>query len=159
MGGPAQGLFQYGDELVEFHSLVIADIIDAPGRGTRGRVGRGGVEGRVGRGNQGQQADHAFHDVIDIGEVAAHAALVEDLDGFAPHNGRGKEMQGHVRAAPGAVDREKAQARAGQAVEVAVGMGHEFVALLGGRVQAHRMVHVMVHGIGAGGVEAVDRGG
>ena len=71
----------------------------------------------------------------------------------------GEELQGHVRAAPGAVDREEAQARAGQAVQMAVGMGHELVALLGGRVQAHGVVHVVVLREGLAGVEPVDRRG
>jgi len=42
---------------------------------------------------------------------------------------------------------------------MAVGVGHELVALLGGRVQAHGMVHVVVFREGLAGVEPVDRRG
>ena len=68
----------------------------------------------------------------------------------------GKELQGHVRAAPGAVDREEAQARAGQAVQMAVGVGHELVALLGRGVERDRRVDAVLLAEGYLLVAAVD---
>ena len=69
----------------------------------------------------------------------------------------GEQEQGHVRPAPGTVDREEAQSGGRQAEEMAVGVGHQFVGLLGGGVERHRMVDVVVHRKRHPGVGAVDR--
>ena len=88
--------------------MVVADIVDAPGRGAAGRVGGRRVKIRVRTGGLGQDARHAFNNVVDISKIAAHAARIENFDGFAAQNGRGKQVQGHIRSAPGAVNRKKA---------------------------------------------------
>ena len=61
--------------------------------------------------------------------------------------------------APGPVDGEEAQARDRQAVEMAVGVGHQLVGLLGRRVEAERMVDIVVDRERHLGVGAVDRAG
>ena len=106
---------------------------------------------------QRQQAHHALDYVVNIGKVSAHAPLVKNLDGLAAHNGRGKQVQGHVGPAPGAINGKKAQTRAGNAEQMAVGVGHEFIAFLGGRVQTYRVVNIVVHAVGPRRIHAIDR--
>ena len=113
------------------------------------------ISGRAG--GQGQQAYNAFHYVVNIGEVAAHAAFVKNLDRLAAYNGGGKKVQGHVWSAPRAVYGKKAQPGAGDVVQMTVGMGHKLVTFLGGRIQAYRMVYIVPHRIGLGCVKPVDR--
>lgn len=48
---------------------------------------------------------------------------------------------GHVRAPAGAVDRKEAKAGDVQAVQVAVSVGHELAAFLGGSVGRHGEVY------------------
>ena len=88
-----------------------------------------------------ERLDHALDDVVHICEVALHLAVVVDLDGLARQDGPHKLEGRHVWPAPGAVDREEAQAGHGNAKEVAVGVAHEFVGLLGGRVERDGVVH------------------
>src|SRR5690606_36141907 len=65
----------------------------------------------------------------------------------------------HVRSPPGPVDGEEAQAGAGNAEQVTVGVGHQLVGLLGGGVEGQRVVDVVVHRIGHLLVGAVHRAG
>lgn len=71
--------------------------------------------------------------------------MVVNLDGFALGNGLGKLLQCHVGPIPGAVHREEAQACCGQPIQVAIGMSHQLVGLLGRGVQAEWVVYVVVH--------------
>jgi hypothetical protein len=66
--------------------------------------------------------------------------------GSPGEDGLGEQEQRHVRPAPGAVDGEEAQAGGRQAVEVAVGVRHQLVGLLGGGVEADRVVDAVVLG-------------
>ncbi len=100
---------------------------------------------------------YAFHDVIDIGEVTLAVAIVKNLDGFAFHQFVGETKVCHVRATGGAIDGEEAQAGRGDVVELRVGMGHKLVALLGGGVEAHGVVYLVVCRIGHLLVAAIDR--
>ena len=126
-------------------------------------IGRHGqaVVARLALGGALHHADDAFHDVIDIGEVAAAVAVVIDLYGLATEQAVGKAKVGHVGPSGGAIDGEEAQAGGGYVVELAVAVGHELVALLGGGIEAHGIVHAVVgaeghlavaaiHGAGAG---------
>ncbi len=137
----------------------IADVVDPERRVGGGGVGIRGFPVRVGRRDEVRGADHALDDVVDIGEVAAVAAVVEDLDRAAREDGVGEFHRRHVGPAPGAVDREEAQARAGQAVEMGVGMRHQLVGALGGGVELERMVDALALLEGHGGVGAVDARG
>jgi len=137
---------------------VIADVEYPVGHIAAGRVRIQGVKVGIGLGRLVQYPQHPFHDIVDVGEIPLHLAVVEDVDGAAFQNGFGEQEQGHVRAAPGAVDGEKAQPGGGQAEEMAVGVGHQFVGLLGGRIEAHRMVHAVVFGEGQLFVAPVNAG-
>lgn len=155
----AQGVLEDLDEVEEFHGVVVADVVEAVRDFRRARVGVVAGPGRVGDGGAVEDADDALDDVVDVGEVALHAAVVEDVDGLAGQDGPGEEEEGHVRTAPGTVDGEEAQARARNSIEMGVGMGHEFVGLLAGGVEGDGVVDVVVDGEGHEGVGAVDRGG
>ena len=110
-------------------------------------IGRHGqaVVARLALGGALHHADDAFHDVIDIGEVAAAVAVVIDLYGLATEQAVGKAKVGHVGPSGGAIDGEEAQAGGGYVVELAVAVGHELVALLGGGIEAHGIVHPIVN--------------
>ena len=111
----------------------------------------------VGNGRGVQHADHPFDDIVDVGEIPAHLAVVEDLDRFSLQNGAGELEEGHVRTAPRAVHGEKTQPRGGDAEEVAVGVRHQLVGLLGGRIEAHRVIHVVMHRKRQAGIGAIHR--
>ena len=111
----------------------------------------------MGRGRLVQAADHPLHHVVDVGEVTPHPALVEHPDRLTRQDRPGEQHRRHVRPAPGAVHREEAQARGRQAVEMAVGVGHQLVGLLGGGIQAHRMVHRLRLAEGQIAVAAIHR--
>ena len=69
-------------------------------------------------------AQHALHDVVDIGEITLHFAVIEHLDRFARQDRPGKQHWSHIRSAPWAVDRKKAQASGWQPIQMAVGVRH-----------------------------------
>jgi len=62
-------------------------------------------------------------------------------------------------ASPRAVDGEEAQAGGGDAVKLAIGVCHQFVALLGGGIEAHRCVGLVGFGIRHLLVQAIDAAG
>ncbi len=101
----------------------------------------------------------AFDNVIDKSEVALALAVVENLDGLARLELVGETEVCHVRAASWAVDRKETQPRARDVVELAVGVCHELVALLGGGVQRDRVIDLVVGGIRNLLVAAVHAGG
>ena len=90
--------------------------------------------------------DHSLHDVVDVGEIAAHEPLVEHPDRLVGQDRPREQHWRHIRSAPWAIHSDEAQASGGQAVEVAVGVGHQLIGLLGGGIQAHRVVHRLVLG-------------
>ena len=132
--GPRAGhLLDGADEVGQPDGLGTADVVDGMGYGRGRRI----VE----------QEHDALGDVVDVGEVAPEVAVVEDPDGTVPDDGVHELDGSHVGAAPRTVDREEAQAGGADAVQVAVGMRHQFVAFLGGRIEAHRLVGVAAFGI------------
>ena len=106
----AQSLFQRGDVIHEFHRLVVADVVNAPGRRAGAGIGDGAVPVGVGRRRPVENADYALDDVVDIGEVAPVLAVVEDLYRLTGQDGLGKLEEGHVRPSPGPIDGEETQA-------------------------------------------------
>ena len=103
------------------------------------------------------QPHHRLHDVIDIGEIAPHFSVVEQLDRLAGADRGGEDPHRHIRAAPRAVDGEKAQAGRRQIEQVRIGMRHQLVRLLRGAVQAERMIDVVGGAERHPGVGAIDR--
>lgn len=112
-GGLACGLLDDFDEVFEGDGLIVADVVELVG----------GLAGLVG-GDVVHDANDAFDNIVDVGEVAFHVAVVVDLDGLTCGDRFDKFEVGHVGSSPGTVDGEKAQSGHGQAVEMAVSVGH-----------------------------------
>ena len=99
---------------------------------------------RIFAGHAIERAHHPLDDVVYIGEVAPHAAVVEDVDRTALEHRPRKQKQRHVGPPPRAIHGEKAQAGRRQAVQMAVRVRHQLVGLLGRRVHAHRVIDAVV---------------
>lgn len=128
----ADGLLQHLDEMHELLRLVVADVIDLVAVAELIRLRR--------------IAEHvldACDDIVDIGEVTVHIAVVVDLDGLAPADLVGELEIRHVRATERPVNREEAQPRRRNAVEMAVGVRHELIRLLRRRIETDRMVDIV----------------
>src|SRR5262249_47194881 len=115
--------------------LVIADVVQ-PIRGIRFST--------AGRWGDFHNPHHALYDVIDVGEVPQHLAVIEDFDWLSLDDGLDELEQCHVRPPPGAVHRKETQPGKRQAVKMGIHMSHELVALLGGGIQAYRMINVVL---------------
>lgn len=87
-----------------------------------------------------QDADNAFHDVVNVGEVAAEVAVVVHINRLTGQDLLSKLEERHVGAAPRAVDGEEAQAGYRQLVHAGIAVGHGFVGLLGGGIEAYRCI-------------------
>ena len=133
--------------------MVIADVVDLV------RRERETVFAVLLFGGVLHHAHDAFDNVIDECEVALALAVVENLDGLAGLELVGESEVRHVRAACRAVDGKEAEAGARNVVELAVGVGHELVALFGGGVQRDRVIDFVVGGVRNLLVAAVHAGG
>ena len=131
-----------GDEVEEVFGLATTDVVDGVGWDGETVVTLLALRGTL------HHTDNTLDDVVNIGEVASAVAIVVNLDGLALEEFVGETEVGHVGAACGAVDGEEAEACGGDVVELGVAMGHEFVALLRGGIEAHRVVHAVVGGEG-----------
>ena len=97
-----------------------------------------------------------FHDVIHICKVPLAVPVVENLDGFAVHQFVGETEICHVRTTSRAINREEPQACRGDIVEFGVGVCHQLIRLLGRCIQRHRVVHLVIGGVGHLIVSAID---
>ena len=140
-------------EVQQVFGVVVADVVDLvrrEGEAVFAVLLFGGVL---------HHAHDAFDNVIDVGKVALALAVVENLDGLAGLELVGEAEVCHVRAASGAVDGKEAEPRARDVVELAVGVCHELVALLGGSVQRDRVIDFVIGGVRDLLVAAVHAGG
>ena len=151
--GPDEFLLEDIDKVQQVLGLATADVVD----GIR-RDGKPVLAGLLLRGFA-HDPDDAFHDVIDIGEIAAAVAVVVDLDGLAFQQFVRESEIGHVRTPGRAVDGEEAEARGRDIVKLGIAVGEEFVALLGRRIQAHRIIYPVVRAERDFLVAAVDAAG
>ena len=140
-------------EVEQVFWVVIADVVDLV------RRERETVFAVLLFGGVLHHAHDAFDNVIDEGEVALALAVVENLDGLAGFELVGEAEVGHVRATCRAIDGKEAEACARDVVELAVGVCHELVALLGGSVQRDRVIDFVVGGVRDLLVAAVHAGG
>ena len=93
----------------------------------------------------GHHSNNAFHDVIHVGKVAAAVAVVVNLYSLTLQEFVGETEIGHVGTAGRTINRKESQPSCRNIVEFGVAVGEEFVALLSGRIQAHGVVHAVVH--------------
>ena len=141
------------DKVQQVLGLAAADVVD----GIR-RDGKSILAGLLFRG-LAHDTDYAFHDVIDIGEIAAAVAVIVDLDGLAFQQLVRESEIGHVRAPGRAVNGKETEARSRDIVQLGIAVGEEFVALLGRRIQANRIIHPVVSAERDFLVAAVDAAG
>ena len=149
--GTDQFFLQDGHEVEEVFGRVVADVIYLvrwDGQSVLAVLLLGGVL---------HDTHHSLHDVVDIGEVALAVAIIEYLDSLAFHQLVSEAKVSHVGTAGGAIDGKEAEAGRGDVVELAIGMGHQLVALLRGGVEAYGVVHLVVCRIGHLLVAAIDR--
>lgn len=138
--------------------LVVANVEHTVRRVAGGGVRVGRVKLWVGFSRFVDDADDAFHDVVNVGEVAHHLAVVEHVNRLAFQDGFGEQKQRHVRSAPRAIDREETQPCCRQSKQVAVGMRHQLVGLFSGRIQADRVVDIVMLAEGQLGVATIHTG-
>ena len=140
-----------GHEVEEVFGRVVADVIYLvwwDGQSVFTVLLLGGVL---------HDAHHSLHDVVDIGEVALAVAIVEYLDGLAFNKFIGEAEVSHVGTTSGAIDGEETEAGRGDVVELAIGMGHQLVALLRGGIKRHGIIDLVVCRIRHLLVAAIDR--
>ena len=92
--------------------------------------------------------NYTFYDVVNECEVSFTVAIVENLDGFAFHQFVGETEVCHVRATGRTIDGEEAEACAGDVVELAVGVRHKLVALLGSGIEADGVIDLIFRAVG-----------
>ena len=141
------------DKVQQVLGLAAADVVD----GIR-RDGKSVFAGLLFRGFA-HHPDDAFHDVIDIGEIPSAVAVVVDLDGLTFQQFVRESEIGHVRTPCRAVDGKEAETRGRDIVKFGIAVGEEFVALLGRRIQTHRIIHPVVRAERDFLVAAVDAAG
>ena len=140
--GPQSGRgLDGGDEIHEHDRHRRADIDDPPGReGRKAVFGQGRRSSLHRRRRMAEQPEHRFDEIVDVCEIAAHISVIVNVEGAALEKRGGKFEKRHVRAAPGAVDREKSQHCDRDFEEMAVGMGHLLVRLLRGGIERQGMI-------------------
>lgn len=146
-----QLFLQDGHEVEEVLGRVVADVVYLvrwDGESVLAVLLLGGVL---------HDAHHSLHNVVDIGEVALAVTVVENLDGLTFHQFVGEAEVCHVGTTCGAIDGKEAEAGRGDVVELAISMGHQFVALLRGGVEAYGVVYLVVCRIGHFLVATIDR--
>ena len=145
-----QFFLEDGHEVKQVLGLVVADVVDFV------RWNGQAVLARALLGRMAHHAHHTLYNIINVGEVALAVAVIEDFDCFPLYQFVGKAEIGHVRTAGRTVDGEEAKAGAGDIVQFAVCMRHQFVALLRGGIEADGIIHLIVRGIGHFLVAPVD---
>ena len=138
---------QDGDIVGQSLGPVVADVVDAVGN--RASAGRRRVE----------DAEHRRDHIVDVGEVALHAAVVEERDRAALQDRPGEEEGGHVGAPPRAIDGEEAEPGRGHGEKMTVDMADELARLLGRRIQGNRGIDPGIDGERRLGKAAIDRAG
>ena len=93
-------------------------------------------------------ANYSLDNVINVCEVTLAVAVVEDLDRLAFTKIVGEAEICHVRTTGRTIDGEEAEACAGDVVELAVGVRHKLVALLGSGIEGDGVIDVIFRAVG-----------
>ena len=101
-------------------------------------------------------ADYALNDVVDVSEIALAVAIIENLDCVALNEFVCETKIRHVGATCRAINCEETQTCSRDIIELAVTMRKELVALFGGSIEAHGVVHPVFHTEGHLGVATID---
>jgi hypothetical protein len=99
-----------GDEIHERDRCRGADVDDPPRRdGGQAVIRKGRSSSFDLRRRMANEPEYRFDDIVDIGKVPAHFAIIIDINWATLEKRGGKFEKCHVRASPGAVNREKSQ--------------------------------------------------
>lgn len=137
-------------EVKQILRMIVADVVDFVRRYRKSVLAVGAF------GCMLHHAHHSLNNVVDIGEVPLTVAVVEDLDLLSLNKLVGESEISHVGTSAWTVDCEEPQSCGRNVVELGVGVGHQLVALLGGGVEAHWIVHPVVGAVGHLLVRTVD---
>ena len=102
-------------------------------------------------------AHNALDYIVDVCEVALAVAVVENAYRLAAQKLVGEAKIRHVRAACGSVDREEAESRRGDVIELRIGVSHQLIGFFCRGVETDRVVDLVVGAVGHFFVAAVDR--
>ena len=72
--------------------------------------------------------------------------MVENLDGLSPQNFLRKRKVRHIWSAKRTVHRKKAKPRRRNMIQMAVGICHQLIALLGSGIKTNGLVYSVLHG-------------
>lgn len=109
------------------------------------------------RGSLGHYKRDAFDYVVHVCEVPSAVPVVEYPYGFTLEELVREAEVRHVGSSRRSVDGEEPESRGGDVVELGVGVGEQLVALLRRGVERHRVVHLVVRGVGDLPVGSIDR--
>lgn len=128
----ADSLLQGLDEMHELLRLIVADVVDLIA-----------VAQLIGLGRITEHMLNARYNIIDIREIAVHVSVIVNLDRFSLADLVGEFEISHIRASERTVDREEAQARRRDAIEMTVRIRHELIRLLRRCVETDGMVDIV----------------
>lgn len=128
----ADSLLQDLDEMHELLRLIVADVVDLIA-----------VAQRIGLGRITEHMLNARYNIIDIREIAVHVSVIVNLDRFSLADLVGEFEISHIRASERTIDREEAQARRRDAIEMTVRIRHELIRLLRRCVETDGMVDIV----------------
>ena len=128
----ADSLLQDLDEMHELLRLIVADVVDLIA-----------VAQLIDLRRITEHMLNARHNIIDVRKVTVHVAVVVDLDRFSLADLVGEFEISHIRASERTVDREEAQARRRDAIEMTVRIHHELIRLLRRCVETDGMVDIV----------------
>ena len=86
---------------------------------------------------------HTFHDIIHISKISLTVSIIKDLDLLPGTQLIGKSKIRHVRSSGRSVYGEEPETGRRNIIQLAVGMGQQFIALLCSRVEGNRVVHLV----------------
>lgn len=145
-----QFFLEDGNKVQEVLGLVVADVVDfVRGNGQA-------VLARALLGRMAHHAHHALYNIINVGEVALAVAVIEDFYRIPLYQFVGETEVSHIGSAGRAIDGEETKAGAGDIVQFAVCVSHQFVALLRSGIEADGVVHLIIRGIGYFFVTSID---
>ena len=143
-GFPAELLFEHLYKLQQLHRLVVADVINLIWRAACARIrGIAGPAG-VGAGRLVHHPHDSLDNIINIRKVPLHLPKVEHIDRPAFEDRPREQKQGHIGTAPWTIDGKKAKAGSWNIIQVAVGMGYQFICLLCRGIQTDGVIHIVM---------------
>lgn len=145
-----QFFLEYGHEVQQILGMIVAYIVDSVRRHRQTVLPCRSLRSML------HHPHYSFHNVIYKGKVTLAVAVIEYADGLAGAQFVGKAEISHIRTAGRPVDCKETQPRAGNVIQFAVCVGHQFIGFLGGGIQADRIVYLVVRTVRDLLVGAVD---